>query len=201
MHPIIRHQCFQSAATYVRLPRILGRPPAALTRRLMSRLGPPPARLMSKLEVYGISKLEGHPIPPTHVWAVHFPGCTLHKQWYTDPQIRFPWCTRWDEWEGLCLFYDTVDGGKPKIDKLFKDAFDVHGVVQPLAYLVNQSFDTFLFTADGRYYLYDDGWLWVSDEEFGSHREFLERAVVDGGWGLPAVEVEMRKGENLGWLQ
>ncbi|KAJ7257789.1 hypothetical protein C8J57DRAFT_1721103 [Mycena rebaudengoi] len=163
-------------------------------------------RLMSKPDGPHFSKLEGPPILaleplPAYDWAADFPGRTLQEQWYTDPHIPFPWSTRWDEWEGLRLFYETVDGGKPKIDKLFKDAFGVSGVVHPLAYIVNHSFDTFLFAAGGRYYLFDDGWLWVSDKEFGSHREFMERAVVDDGWGLPGVEVEMRKGEDLGWLE
>ncbi|KAJ7681150.1 hypothetical protein B0H17DRAFT_1333834 [Mycena rosella] len=149
-----------------------------------------------------MSKLRPPPLYRQHEWAKDFPGTTLHKQWYTDQHIPFPWSTCWDEWEGVCLFHETVSG-KLKINKLFKDVFDVPGVVHRLAYIVSHSFDTFLFTAAGRYYLFDDGRLWVSDEEFGSHREFIERALEPGGWWMPGVVVKRCPAsgfDRLDWL-
>ncbi|KAJ6574414.1 hypothetical protein B0H19DRAFT_1230374 [Mycena capillaripes] len=169
MHPIVRQQCLRTVLTPIRFPcssRILGRPPAVFTRRLTSKL--------------------------PSILKQDFPAATLHKQWYTDLNLPYPWSTCWDRWEGLCLFYETVDGGTPKIDKLFKYVFDVPGVINPLAFIAGNSFDTFLFHAEGHYYLYDDGLLWVSDQKFGSHREFLERALEPDGRWLPAVDVERR---------
>ncbi|KAJ6489465.1 hypothetical protein DFH09DRAFT_1105330 [Mycena vulgaris] len=34
----------------------------------------------------------------------------IHKDWYTDPDIPAPWSTDCVNWEGLCLFYESVDG-------------------------------------------------------------------------------------------
>ncbi|KAJ7107151.1 hypothetical protein C8R43DRAFT_1114272 [Mycena crocata] len=175
----MRHQSFRTALRSMQLPRTttIRRPPTV------------PKAFLAKPQV--------HPITYQPNWSKHFPGKTLHKTWYTDPDVPFPWSTVWDEWEGLCLFYEDVNVGGtpvPKIDKLFKDMFDVPGVVHPLAYIIQHSYDTFVFTAGGRYYLHDDGALFVSDREFGSHREFVRHALRDGGWELPDVEVERRPG-------
>ncbi|KAJ6567702.1 hypothetical protein DFH09DRAFT_1469076 [Mycena vulgaris] len=123
--------------------------------------------------------------PPRTIdtWAEKFfPGTTVHKDWYTDPNIPTPWSTDWDNWEGLCLFHESVDG-KLKIDKLFKEVYDVPGAIEPLAYMIETSFEIFIFTA-------------VSDEEFRSHQHFLEEALRPKG-SIPSIMMQKRAGTNL----
>ncbi|KAJ7808178.1 hypothetical protein B0H14DRAFT_3152189 [Mycena olivaceomarginata] len=71
-------------------------------------------------------------------------GFCIHGDWYTDPSLPEPWSTDWEDWEGLRLFEQTVDG-KLKIEKLFKDVFDVPGTVEPLAYVVATGSELYLF--------------------------------------------------------
>ncbi|KAJ7109795.1 hypothetical protein C8R44DRAFT_883840 [Mycena epipterygia] len=142
--------------------------------------------------------IEMNQSPLRTTWASHFPGTTLHKNWYTDPNIPAPWSTDWDDWEGLCLFYESV-GGRLKIDKLFNEVYDVPGPIEPLAYMVQTSFEFFVFTAGGRYYFFDDGCSFVSDGEFQSHQHFLEEVLRPEG-SMPSIEMQRRAGSDLGWL-
>ncbi|KAJ7689056.1 hypothetical protein B0H17DRAFT_1135335 [Mycena rosella] len=126
--------------------------------------------------------------PPSLNW--------IHGGWYTDPTLPEQWSTDWDNWAGLRLFDQTVDG-KLKIDKLFKDTFDVPGTVEPLAYDVVEGDEFFLFTAGGRYYYWaDGGTLTVHREEFASPKDFMDYLFHENG-DIPDVEIPMYPGANL----
>jgi hypothetical protein len=60
------------------------------------------------------------------------------------------------------------------VDKLFKDRFDSHDTVEPLAYFNCAGDVDFLFHAGDRYYFYADGWLTFNRMRFASRQEFLE---------------------------
>ncbi|KAJ7625412.1 hypothetical protein B0H17DRAFT_1151143 [Mycena rosella] len=118
--------------------------------------------------------------------------------WYTDPTLPEPWSTDWDDWGGLCpLFEDTVDG-KFKIEKLFKDTFDVPGTVEPLAYITGTCQEILLFAAGARYYLWSHGNLAVHHMEFASPKEFMDHILQDDD-NLPKIDIQMRPGGNLSW--
>jgi hypothetical protein len=132
-------------------------------------------------------------------WGDHPPSRTsIHGDWYIDPTLPQPWSTDWDPWDSLRLFEDTVDG-KLMIDKLFKDVWEVPGVVKPLAYIVSTGGLCFLFTAGGRYYYWSDGRLTVHRIEFESPKEFLDYALKSDGTHMPDVEIPMRPGKSLNW--
>ncbi|KAJ7869385.1 hypothetical protein B0H13DRAFT_2350977 [Mycena leptocephala] len=118
-------------------------------------------------------------------WGDHPPSRTsIHGDWYIDPTLPQPWSTDWDAWDSLRLFEDTVDG-ELMIDKLFKDIWEVPGVVKPLAYIVSTGGLCFLFTAGGRYYYWSDGRLTVHRMEFESPKEFLDYALKKDGTHMP----------------
>ncbi|KAJ7306924.1 hypothetical protein DFH08DRAFT_944722 [Mycena albidolilacea] len=106
------------------------------------------------------------------------PRTWIHGDWYTDPSLPEPWSTDWEDWEGLRLFEQTVDG-KLKIEKLFKDVFDVPGTVEPLAYVVATGSELYLFKAGGRYNLWSDGRLTVPRMEFASSKDFLDHTLQE----------------------
>ncbi|KAF8172763.1 hypothetical protein K438DRAFT_2023640 [Mycena galopus ATCC 62051] len=118
--------------------------------------------------------------------------------WYNDPTIPIPWSTDWEYWDGLRLYAQKVDG-VPKIEKLFKEVFNVPGTIEPLAYHSCAGEDFFLFTAGGRYYHWSDGYLTVHSKEFASPKAFLACCLREGGNYMPDVNVEMRPGTNLDW--
>ncbi|KAJ7889264.1 hypothetical protein B0H13DRAFT_2341606 [Mycena leptocephala] len=86
-----------------------------------------------------------------------------------------------------------------KVEKLFKDVFDVPGTVEPLAYAQCGIGEYFLFAAGGRYYFYSDGKLTVHHMEFTSPKEFLEHLLQKDDH-LPDVTIPMRPGADLRWL-
>ncbi|KAJ7369140.1 hypothetical protein DFH08DRAFT_39440 [Mycena albidolilacea] len=127
------------------------------------------------------------------------PSTCIHGHWYTDPSLPGLWSTDWEDWDGLRFFEHTVNG-RLRVDKLFKDAFDVPGTVEPLAYFPDPpGDDSFLFTAGGRYYLWAGGRLTVHHKEFASPKEFLDLALQEGGDHKPDVDVPMRPGADLSW--
>ncbi|KAJ6588029.1 hypothetical protein B0H19DRAFT_1247754 [Mycena capillaripes] len=129
--------------------------------------------------------------PPPRTW--------IFGTWYNDPTLPDPWSTDWDDWN-LYLFEETFDG-KLKVDKLFKDVFDVPGTVEPLAFVEAVGGDIFLFTAGGRYYFYSDGMLTVHRMDFASPKEFLDHVLrKDPEEDLPDMPIEMRPGTDLKWL-
>ncbi|KAF7344925.1 hypothetical protein MVEN_01654900 [Mycena venus] len=129
--------------------------------------------------------------PPPRTW--------IYGDWYTDPTLSGPWSTDWDDWESLCLFEDTVDG-KLRIDKLFKDNWDIPGKVEPVAYILGSGGLCFLFTAGGRYYFWSDGRLTVHRLEFASSKEFLDHALAKkDGSHMPDEVIPMRPGTDLRW--
>jgi hypothetical protein len=127
------------------------------------------------------------------------PRTWIHGDWYTDPSLPEPWSTDWEDWEGLRLFEQTIDG-KLKIEKLFKDVFDVPGTVEPLAYVVATGSELYLFKAGGRYYLWSDGRLTVHRMEFASSKDFLDHTLQEDADDMPDVDIPMRPGTNLRWL-
>ncbi|KAJ6532643.1 hypothetical protein B0H19DRAFT_1081674 [Mycena capillaripes] len=130
-----------------------------------------------------LARTETNQPPPTHAGEFH--GTTVHKDWYTDPNVPHPWSTDWEKWAGLDLFHQSVDGTL-KIDKLFKEAYDVPGAVEPLAYMLQTRYEIFVFTAAGRYYIFDDGCLY----------HFLEKALPKGSVVL--AKIQQRLGSDLG---
>ncbi|KAJ7752203.1 aspartic peptidase domain-containing protein [Mycena maculata] len=127
-----------------------------------------------------------------------FPGTTVHKEWYTAPNVPHPWSTNWDNWEGLDLFHLSIDG-KLMIDKLFKEVYDVPGPIEPLAYMISIGYEVCVFAAAGRYYWYNDGALLVFVDDFSSPQHFLEE-VLPNQIIPPLTKVQPRPGSNLGWL-
>lgn len=85
------------------------------------------------------------------------------------------------------------------IDKLSRDVYDVPGAIEPLAYMVQTSYEFFVFAAGGRYYFFDDGCLFVSEGDFRSHQHFLEEALGPKG-RMPSLEMQKRVGSDLRWL-
>ncbi|KAJ7089935.1 hypothetical protein C8R44DRAFT_892120 [Mycena epipterygia] len=127
-----------------------------------------------------------------------FPGTTVHKEWYTAPNVPHPWSTDWDNWKGLDLFHLSIDG-KLMIDKLFKEVYDVPGPIEPLAYMISTGYEVWVFAAAGRYYWYNDGALLVFVDDFSSPQHFLEE-VLPNRIIPPLTKVQPRPGSNLGWL-
>ncbi|KAJ7501549.1 hypothetical protein B0H11DRAFT_1992108, partial [Mycena galericulata] len=120
----------------------------------------------------------------------------IHGDWYTDPSLSERWSTNWERWDGLRYYEETVDG-KRKIDKMFKDDFDVPGTIEPVAYATNYGDEFFLFTAAGRYYFWCDGYLYMHRLQFGSPKEFLAHALQgDDGSGMPDVEIPRHRGAD-----
>ncbi|KAJ7734299.1 hypothetical protein B0H14DRAFT_3614279 [Mycena olivaceomarginata] len=126
------------------------------------------------------------------------PRTWIYGDWYNDPNIPAPWSTNWERWDGLRLYEEKV-GGKPKIDVLFKDVFDVPGKVEPLAYHTTAGDEFFLFAAGGRYYFWEEGYLTVHRNVFGSPKEFLDYVLREGGNYFPDLRIEARPGANLLW--
>jgi hypothetical protein len=85
-----------------------------------------------------------------------------------------PWhpTSDWEEWTGLNLWGATING-TPLIDEMFKTIFPIPGTVEPVAFRNDGSDGFFMFTAGGRYYLYDDGQVSRCDGEFTSTDDFL----------------------------
>ncbi|KAJ7806855.1 hypothetical protein B0H14DRAFT_3483752 [Mycena olivaceomarginata] len=110
------------------------------------------------------------------------PRTWIHRDWYTDPSLPEPWSTDWEDWEGLRLFEQTVDG-KLKIEKLFKDVFDVPGTVEPLAYVVAQGPSCTCLKP-------------VAAIIFGPTAASPSIDADD----MPDVDIPMRPGTNLRWL-
>ncbi|KAJ7688213.1 hypothetical protein B0H16DRAFT_1482196 [Mycena metata] len=72
---------------------------------------------------------------PAAVTSVHtdlHPTPPVYAGWYTDSSIPSPWSTDWPNWRGLTLFHESVDGTL-KVDKLFKEVYDVPGTIEPVA--------------------------------------------------------------------
>ncbi|KAJ7918932.1 hypothetical protein B0H13DRAFT_1868915 [Mycena leptocephala] len=125
-------------------------------------------------------------------------GTRIYAAWYADPTLPAPWSTDWDHWGGLFWLFNEKYHNR-KVEKLFKDVFDVPGTVEPLAYAQCGIGEYFLFTAGGRYYFYSDGKLTVHRMEFTSPKEFLEHLLQKDDH-LPDVTIPMRPGADLGWL-
>ncbi|KAJ7736681.1 hypothetical protein B0H16DRAFT_1466571 [Mycena metata] len=84
----------------------------------------------------------------------------------------------------------------PRVDKLFKEVYNVFDAVEPLAYMMGTSEDIYVFfTAAGRYYFYNDGELYLSEEEFHSPEHFLEETLPQWercpgyGWQQPREQI------------
>ncbi|KAJ7198420.1 hypothetical protein B0H12DRAFT_1244841 [Mycena haematopus] len=130
--------------------------------------------------------------PPSRAW--------IHKDWYTDPTMKYPWSTDWSHWTGLRLFEDTVHD-QLMMDRLFKHDWNLAGTIEPLAHGIGTNGDYFLFSAEGRYYFFADGRLTVSRKEFASPKEFLDYALSrPDGSRLPDVEIPMSPGGDIQWL-
>jgi hypothetical protein len=95
-----------------------------------------------------------------------------------------PWhpTSDWEKWDGLHLWRDTI-AGIPLIEKIFTTIFRVavRGGVEPIALRCDGSDAFFMFAADGRSYLYNDGVLSRCEGEFASKDDFLERK---GPWQI-----------------
>ncbi|KAJ7025697.1 hypothetical protein C8F04DRAFT_1268988 [Mycena alexandri] len=127
------------------------------------------------------------------------PTPPVYTGWYTDRDIPSPWSTDWRNWEGLTLFQESIDRTLI-VDKLFKEVYDVPGTIQPLAYMMGISPDLhFLFFATGRYYLYDSGDLYMSDEDSRSPQQFLADTLPPDV-PMPLTQVAMRPGARLDFL-
>ncbi|KAJ7711262.1 hypothetical protein B0H16DRAFT_1745291 [Mycena metata] len=123
----------------------------------------------------------------------------IHGTWYTDPSVKWPWSTNWNEWDGL-MYYTETYKGKLKVEKMFQDVFNV-GTIEPLAYVEDSHGEVFLFRAQGRYYLWNDYKLTVHRLEFTSPKEFLEHALENRPHQMPDVVVHPRRpGTRLGWF-
>lgn len=131
-----------------------------------------------------------HP-PPPRTW--------IHGDWYTDPSLPQPWSTNWDAWEILPFWEEQTVDGKLKINKLFKETWEVPRTVKPLAYIDNTGGLYFLFTAGGRYYFWSDGRLTVHRMEFASPQEFLDHALQKDGSHMPDMEILKCPGANFSW--
>ncbi|KAJ7727368.1 hypothetical protein B0H16DRAFT_1697735 [Mycena metata] len=121
----------------------------------------------------------------------------IYGTWYTNPSLQSPWSTNWEDWPGLV--YYVLHDGKPKVEKMFKQIFDV-GTIEPLAYLEGHGASIFFFSAEGRYYLWNDFKLTVHRLNFASPKEFLKHALQNQPHQMPDVVVQTRRpGAQLAW--
>ncbi|KAJ7088279.1 hypothetical protein C8R44DRAFT_892815 [Mycena epipterygia] len=119
--------------------------------------------------------------------------------WYTPTKpVPDPWYTDYAEWDGLDLWLDTSEKGKIKIHRLFKDVFDVPGVVESLSYLASDWTDHFAFTAGGRYYFYWEDKLVHFGGEFASKGDFARRHMYDRN--VARMKRQARYEDDLVWV-
>ncbi|KAJ7262439.1 hypothetical protein C8J57DRAFT_1334964 [Mycena rebaudengoi] len=130
----------------------------------------------------------------------------LHKDWHRPAQpLPAPWhpTSDWEEWEGRYLWLDTL-GGIPFVEQMFKTVFAVPGTVEPIAFACDGSDASFVFAADGQYYVYEDGALLLFEGEFASKEDFLQRGLPGHGreeWSAPYHDVPPQPGyEHVSWL-
>ncbi|KAJ7167894.1 hypothetical protein C8R46DRAFT_1034482 [Mycena filopes] len=121
----------------------------------------------------------------------------INGTWYRDPSIPWPWSTNCDKWHGLSHYYIPTVNGKPKIEKMFTETFDV-GIIRPLIYAEGTYGEVFMFSAGGRYYFWRDCELFVHRLNFAGPKEFLEHAMQNRPDQFPDVPVEPR-GASVSW--
>ncbi|KAJ7223705.1 hypothetical protein C8J57DRAFT_1482134 [Mycena rebaudengoi] len=121
----------------------------------------------------------------------------IYSDWYTDPMLPRPWSTNWRGWENLELWEEHTDDGTLKVDKLFKEMWNVPGTVMPLAYMTSCGDLYFLFTASERYYYWAEGRLTVHHMEFAGPKEFLDHALLKLS-NMPDVEI-LQQGDDYSW--
>ncbi|KAJ6467356.1 hypothetical protein C8R45DRAFT_938701 [Mycena sanguinolenta] len=120
--------------------------------------------------------------------------------WYTNPNLPEYWSTDWNHWESTCFWFERAQDGKLKIDKLFKETWELPGIIEPLAYMPSTGGLYFLL----RYYFYADEKLTVHEAsiEFESAEEFMRYVVDDEdapGSRMPDIEVPPVPGTDLSW--
>ncbi|KAJ6471415.1 hypothetical protein C8R45DRAFT_1165109 [Mycena sanguinolenta] len=127
----------------------------------------------------------------------------IYANWHTSSNLPKYWSTDWSHWELTNFWLDRsrVDG-KLKIDKFFKETWQVPGTIKPLVYMPSSGGLYFLFVAGGLYYFYADRRLTVYDAsmEFASDEDFVQHVVwAKEGSSLSDVEVPQEPGTNFRW--
>ncbi|KAJ6448215.1 hypothetical protein C8R45DRAFT_948123 [Mycena sanguinolenta] len=127
----------------------------------------------------------------------------IFAHWYRHTSPLPPhWSTDWGRWALVFFWIDCAADGWLKIDKLFKEMWNVPGRIEPLAYIPIAPGEYFLLRARGQYYWYADGRLTVHEASmaFGDTKEFVEYiARAEDASRLPNLEVPQEPGTDLMW--
>lgn len=83
----------------------------------------------------------------------------VFRDWYTSPQIPYPWSCNWAHWEGTPKWLRHPGYPRPSIEDEFNGPYHLPAPLEPLIFWDGEGYgdwDHFTFVCDGTYYLYDD---------------------------------------------